>query len=446
MTPRALLTALVLILFAGLPARAVEVQRVVSPGGVEAWLVEDHLNPIVSLDLAFRGGTALDPEGKDGLANLAAGLLDEGAGPLDSQAFQTRLADLSIRLSFSAAPDTFRGTLGTLTENRDAAFELLRLALTEPRFDPEPVERIRAQILAGVRRDAEDPDRIAGHTLMRLFFPEHPYGRPTRGTAETVAALSAEDLRRFVAEHLGRDNLKIAVVGDITAAELAPLLDETFGGLPAAAAPARVADVAPQGGGEVVVVRKDIPQSVVVLGHAGLPRDDPDFYAAYVVNYILGGGGFSSRLYEEIREKRGLAYSVRAYLSPRDHAALLIGGVATENGQVGQSLALIREEWARMAESGPSAEELAAAKTFLTGSYPLRQSSTGRIAGMLLSFQLDDLGIDYINRRNRHIEAVTLEDARRVARRLYREDLLTVVVVGRPEGIEATREAPEEGS
>jgi zinc protease len=446
MTLRALPTAVVLILLACLPARAVEVQRVVSPGGVEAWLVEDHSNPIISLDLAFRGGAALDPAGREGLANLVSGLLDEGAGELDSQAFQTLLSDLSIRLSFDAGRDTFGGNLRTLTENRDTAFDLLRLALSLPRFDAEPVERIRAQILARVRRDAEDPDSIAGRTLRRLFFPGHPYGRPVEGTAQSIAAITADDLRRFVAERLGRDVLKVAVVGDITAAELASLLDKTFLALPAAAAPAKVADVEPKGGGEVVVIRKDIPQSVVALGHAGLKRDHPDFYAAYVVNHIMGGGGFASRLYEEVREKRGLAYSVHAYLYPQDHAAMLIGGVATANARVGQSLELIRREWARMAESGPTAEELAAAKTFLTGSYPLRQSSSGRIAGMLLGIQLEELGIDYINRRNDYIEAVTLEDARRVARKLYRADQLTVVVVGQPDGIEATRAAPDGGS
>jgi zinc protease len=443
MTPRALLTAVVLILLASLPARAVDVQRVVSPGGIEAWLVEDHSNPIISLDLAFRGGAALDPTGREGLANLVSGLLDEGAGELDSQAFQLRLADLSIRLSFDAGRDTFGGTLRTLTGNRDTAFDLLRLALGQPRFDAEPVERIRGQILARVRRDAEDPDRIAGRALRRLFFPGHPYGRPVDGTSQSIAAITGNDLRRFVAERLARDVLKVAVVGDITAAQLAPLLDRTFLALPAAAVPARVAETEPQGGGEVVVIRKDIPQSVVALGHAGLKRGHPDFYTAYVVNYIMGGGGFASRLYEEVREKRGLAYSVHAYLYPQDHAAMLIGGVATANGRVGQSLELIRREWARMAESGPSAEELEAAKTFLTGSYALRQSSSGRIASMLLDFQLENLGIDYINRRNDYIEAVTLDDARRVARQLYREDQLTVVVVGQPEGVEATRAAPD---
>ena len=370
-----------------------------------------------------------------------------GRGRAQFPAFQGRLSDLSIGLSFDAGRDTFGGSLRTLTENRDTAFDLLRLALNEPRFDAEPVERIRGPDPGpgAPQRRGPGPDRRPhpeAAVLSRASLPAAPW----RGTPQSIAAITADDLKRFVAERLARDVLKIAVVGDITAAELAPLLDKTFLALPAAASPAQVADTEPQNGGEVVVIRKDIPQSVVSLGHAGLKRDHPDFYTAYVINNIMGGGGFSSRLYEEIREKRGLAYSVHSYLYPQDHAAMLIGGVATANARVGQSLELIRREWARMAESGPTAEELDAAKTFLTGSYPLRQSSSSRISGMLLGIQLEDLGIDYINRRNAYIEAVTLEDAKRVARKLYREDQLTVVVVGQPEGIEATRAAPDGGS
>ena len=439
---RFLVAGLALSLFAVLPARAVEVQRVISPGGIEAWLVEDHSNPILSLELAFGGGGALDPPGREGLANMVSGLLDEGAGELDSQAFQARLADLSIRLSFDAGLDHFTGTLRTLTENRAAAGELLGLALSAPRFDAEPVERIRGQILAGLRRASEDADVIASRALRELFFPGHPYGRPVNGTADSVARLTAEDFHRFAAERLARDTLKIGVVGDITADQLAAFLDRTFLGLPARAAPGQLAATTPAGAGETVVIEKDVPQSVVSFGHAGIDRQDPDFYTAYVVNYLLGGGGFSARLYKEVREERGLAYSVYAYLSDLEYASMVIGGVATANARVAESLAVIRAEWARMAESGPSAEELRHAKTYLTGSYPLRQTSTGRIAGMLLGIQLNDLGIDYINRRNGFIEAVTLDDARRVARRLYDAAALTVVVVGRPEGVEPTRAAP----
>jgi zinc protease len=275
-----------------------------------------------------------------------------------------------------------------------------------------------------------------------VLFPDHAYGRPTRGTTTTLPAITVADLRRFVAERFARDTLVIGVVGDIAAGELTHLLDQTFLGLPAAAAPAEVADTTPDTQGGVVVIDRDMPQSIVSFGHGGIARDDPDYYAAYVVNYTLGGGGFSSRLYAEVREKRGLAYSVYSYLNPLEHAALIMGGVATQNGRVAESLELILAEWRRMAEAGPSETELHNAKTYLTGSFPLRFSSSGRISGMLAGMQLHDLGIDYLERRNGLIEAVTLEDARRVAARLYHADKLSVVVIGRPEGVTATRPAP----
>ena len=440
-----LAAAAALLILAALPARAVEVQRVVSPGGIEALLVEDHTNPIIAVEIAFRGGAALDPVGKEGLAHLVSGLLDEGAGEFDSTAFQARLADLSIRLSFDSGLDSFTGSLRTLTENRDEAFRLLKLALTQPRFDPEPVERIRGQIQAYLQRRTEDPSTIAGRALRQLFFADHAYGREPEGTAQSIAAITAEDLKGFVSDRLGRDVLYVSAVGDITAAELSALLDATFEALPAMARDDRVAEATPRSKGDLVVIEKGVPQSVVTFGHAGLKRDDPDFYIAYVVNYILGGGSFSSRLYEEVREKRGLAYSVYSYLSPYDHAALVVGGVGTANARVAQSLDLVRQEWARMASEGPTAEELDKAKTFLTGSFPLRLSSSGAVANMLLGIQMENLGTDYLDKRNSYIEAVTLEDARRVARRLLDAQALTVVVVGQPEGLAPTREAPDVG-
>ncbi|MGE5768075.1 MAG: M16 family metallopeptidase [Bacteroidota bacterium] len=441
----ALLTALVLLLAAA-QARAVEVQRVVSPGGIEAWLVEDHTNPIIALELAFRGGAALDPEGKAGLAHMAASTIDEGAGPLDSQAFQGELDNLSIGLKFEAGLDSVNGSLSTLTDNRERAFELLRLALTEPRFDEEPVERIRSQIVASLSRQSEDPDYIASRVLRRLMYGEHPYARPSRGTEASIARITADDLRGFVRERFGRDRLFVGVVGDITPQELGKALDETFLALPEKAAPFEIEKAPVQNGGETVVIAKPIPQSVVALAHDGIARNDPDYYAAYVVNYILGGGGFSSRLVEEVREKRGLAYSVYSYLAGFDHGDMVYGGTATQNARVGESLDLIRQEWRRMAEEGPSAKELEDAKRYLTGSFPLRFSSSDNIAGMLVGMQIEDLGIDYLDKRNSYVEAVALEQAKRVAGELYRPDALTVVVVGTPEGVTPTREAPVDGS
>lgn len=421
------------------PALAVIVERVTSPGGIEAWLVQDQTIPIIAVRLAFRGGGALDPRDKAGLAEMVSSLLDEGAGDLDSQAFQQRLADLSISLSFDGNTDTFSGRMRTLTRNRDEAFDLLRLALTEPRFDPEPVERIRSQIQTIIARNQNDPGYLVGRAFWTNIFGDHPYALPRRGTKETVSAITIDDLHDFVGARFGRDNLILGVVGDITPQELAPLLDKTFGVLPAKSEPFSIPEAEIDTKSEVLVIERDIPQSTVTFGHKGLKRDDPDYYIAYVMNYILGGGGFSSRLYQKVREERGLAYSVGAYLSIWDHAGMIVGSVGTANERVGESIDVIRAEWARMRDGDVTAQELEDAKTYVTGSYPLRLSSTRAIAGILVGIQLGDLGIDYLDRRSAYIESITLDDVRRVARRLLDPDKLSFVIAGRPEGITPTR-------
>ena len=426
-----------LILATPLAHAAVKVQEVVSAKGITAWLVEDHTNPIISVNFAFRGGSALDPDGKDGVANLVSATLDEGAGGMDSETFQRRLEDLSVSLSFSARLDTFSGRMRTLTRNRDDAFGLLKLAITRPRFDPEAVERIRSQVMAGLRRASENPRRLANRAMFQTMFPDHPYGRHTDGTLETVPVIKIADLKAFVARRLARDNLVVGVVGDITVAELKTLLDTTFGELPATAEPWEVPEVTAAATGRQVVIEKPIPQSVIRFGHGGIKREDPDFYAAYVMNYVLGGGGFESRLHEEVREKRGLAYSAFSYLSPLDHSALIIGGAGTANAQASQTIDIVRAEWKRMAEQGLSELELEDAKTYLTGSYALRFGSSPRIAAMLTGLQLENLGRDYFDIRNSLIEKVTLDDANRVAKSLLRPEKLTLVVVGQPENISA---------
>lgn len=431
------LTAAVFVLYAA-PAKATQIERVVSPGGIEAWLVEDHLNPIVSLHLAFRGGSALDPKGKEGLANMVSTLLDEGAGDLDSKAFQQTLGDNSITLRFSAARDSFGARVQTLTEYRDLAFDLLRQAMTQPRFDAEPVSRLRAQLLANLRHESEDADAIAGKTLMKALYPDHPYGRPTGGTPDSVAAIQIADMRAFVKERLALDTLAIGVVGDITAKELAPLLDKTFGALPAKAAPWKVAEVAPKTAGRTIVIEKPLKQSNILFADRGLMRKDPDFYAAYVMNHILGGGGFTSRLYTEVREKRGLAYSVYTYLHPMDRSAIYAGGAGTANARVAETLKVVRDEWDKLAKDGVTEAELTAAKQYLTGSFPLRFTATERIASILVGMQTEDLGIDYLDKRNSYIEAVSLGDIRRVARKLLHPDDLTIVVVGEPKDVKPT--------
>jgi zinc protease len=425
-------------LFITKPVRAFAIERIKSSVGIEAWLVRDHTNPIISVRFAFRGGSALDPKNIGGLANMATSLLDEGAGEINSKAFQGTLEDLVISLRFNTQRDALGGRLVTLVENRDTAFKLLKLALTSPRFDREPVERIRSQILSSIRQNTENPSAIAGRVLFKKLFPKHPYGQPVSGTETSVAAITIKDLVSFTKKRLAKNNLIIGVVGDISSESLKTTLDDVFGDLPAEATSWEIPEAKPKSDGFTLVVDKNIPQSSIVFADIGLKRTHPDFYAAYLMNYILGGGGFTSRLYNSIREKRGLAYSVYSGLHPLKHSGLLIGGAGTTNAKVSETLDLLREEWARMAEKGVTQQELTDAKTYQTGSYPLRFGSSSSIAAMLVSIQMDNLGINYMNHRNKLIEGVGINTVNRIAKTLIRPDRLNIVVVGKPKGVEST--------
>ena len=429
----AALTAALLLSLTSL-AQATKIERVVSPGGIEVWLVQDKTVPLIAMDFAFRGGAAQDPADRAGVANMVSGLLDEGAGELDSKAFHERLEEKAIQLGFNAGRDHFRGWLRTLVENRDQAVELLRLALTTPRFDPEEVERVRAQVIARLTRESTSPNDISGKRWWSTAFPGHPYGRPVSGTLESVPGITVADLKDYTRRVFAKDRLKIAVVGDIDAASTGALVDRVFGSLPAKAELAPVDAAHLEGLGRRIVVDLDVPQAVVTFGGPGIARKDPDFMAAYIVNHILGGGAFSSRLYREVREKRGLAYSVHSQLVWLDHAAMLMGGTGTRAERTGETIEVIEQEIGRLAQTGPTDEELAQAKSYLKGSYALGFDTSAKIAGQLVQIQLDDLGLDYIDRRSAMIDAVTIADVRRVAKRLLDGGLL-VTVVGRPQGV-----------
>ena len=335
--------------------------------------------------------------------------------------------------AFSADSDYFNGSLTTLADRRDEAFELFSLAITEPRLDDDAVERIRAQIGTVVSRNRDSPDWIAADAWYKAALGDHPYALANDGTPETIPRIERADLVSFAQRVFARDNMKIAVVGPISAPELGALLDRTFAGLPEKADIPDVPDIEVTPDGQVIVVVRDFPQSVVIFGMQGLARDDPDFMPAFVMNYVLGGGSFSSRLMEEVREKRGLAYSIGTYLHPLDHAAIIFGQVGTKNERVGETLAIVRKEMTRMASEGIGEEELEDAKTFLTGSYPLRFTSNKSIANQLLGIQLEELGIDYVDRRNAMIEAITREDIARVAKRLLKPENMLVAIVGKPD-------------
>jgi zinc protease len=410
------------------PARAASVQEITSPGGLSAWLVEDYTVPIVTVNVAFRGGSTQDPIGKEGLASLMSGLLDEGAGDLDSRAFQAKLQDLSVELSFDATADAFYGDLRTLSTNLDQAVDLFRLAVNEPRFEAEPVARIRGQILANIRQNETDPNQVASRLFGKTLFGAHPYGRPGDGTVESVSSLTPDDLKAFHRRTMARDNLHVVIVGAIDAKAAGAALDRMFGALPAHADLVPVPETTPALG---VVAHADlsVPQAAIRIGGPGLKRDDPDFITAYVANEILGGGTFSSRLYKAVREDRGLAYSVGTGLIPYDHAGAFVAATSVDAANAASTVKIMRDEIHSFASQGPTAEELASTKDYLIGNFALRFDSSKKIARNLLNFQLDGLGIDYLDRRNDLIRAVTLPDLKRVARRLWGGEL-SVMTVG----------------
>jgi zinc protease len=416
-------------------ARTTDIQRVRTVLGAEAWLVEENTVPVIAVEIAIRGGAAQDPADKGGLVALMATLLDEGAGEMRADAFQERLEETAIELSFGSSRDGVTASLRTLPENLDEAFRLLGAALTRARFDDDAVERMKGQISAQLRRDAMDPDDLAGRAFFAEAFPNHPYGRPTRGTVESLAGVTRDDLVGAHRRLFARDNLVIGAVGAISADRLATLVDALLAGLPEKAELRPVPTVSPAGAGRTIALTLDVPQSAVVFGRGGPLRNDDDFIAAYVVNHVLGGGSFSSRLFTEVREKRGLAYSVYSYLSPYDHAGIVLGGVATRNDRAGLAIDLIQSEIARIAEEGPTEKELVSAKKYLVGSYALRFDTSTKIANQLVQLQLDDLGIDYIDRRNALVEAVTPEHVKAAAKTLFGAGELLVVAVGKPEGL-----------
>jgi zinc protease len=417
-------------------ARAVEIQEVTGPkSGVKAWLVEDHKLPIVALRFAFQGGSEQDPPDKQGLAALTTAALTEGAGAYDAAAFQQQLEDHSIEMGFGAERDELDGGLKCLSADEETAFDLLHLALTEPRFENADIERLRAEQLSGIRRQFSDPGWQARYALLSRLFAGHPYGQRHFGTLQTFQAIARDDIRTFAARHLAQDNVTVAVAGDITPDELSAALDKIFAGLPAHARLKPVADVAEIKKIPSVLVRREGTQTELLFAMPGPKRDDPDYYAAEVANYIVGGGGFSSRLMQEVRDKKGLTYGISTSLAPSQHAGLIVGDAAVDNPKMGEALKTIRETMRRFYDKGPTAREIDAAKDYLTGALPLTLTSTDKIADLLIVMQRENLGLDFLDRYNEIIRSVTDRDIARVQMRFFNPDKITYVMVGKPQDV-----------
>ena len=426
--------ALGALLWAGTVQADVAVKTITSPGGLSAWVLEEPAIPFTALNLMFSGGAALDPPDKRGAAFLMTGLLEEGAGDLDSQAFAAEIEALSASFSFDVSDDTLSISVRFLTENRTETLALLKTALTQPRFDPDAIERVRQQVLSILATKAQDPTDTAQRVWTEQAFGDHAYGTSYQGTESSITALTRADLLAAHQNLLVRDTLSISAVGDITAEDLGPILDDLLGDLPAGSAletaPLQL-DI-PTG---LTVVDMPTPQSVAIGGHAGIDRNHPDFFAAFILNTILGGQGIESRLTAEVREKRGLTYGISTVLISKDQANVMLGQVASANDRINAAIEVIRDEWRKLARDGVTAEELQAAQTYLTGAYPLRFDGNSQISRILVGMQRIGLGLDYINTRNAKINAVTLSEINQVAAQLLKPEALNFVVAGQPTGL-----------
>jgi zinc protease len=417
--------------------RGVPVQSITSPSGISAWLVSDKTVPTIEFRAYWKGGSASDPAGKEGLSSFMADMLTEGAGDLDDQAFNNRLQDLNMALGFGASGDGVSMSIKTLSKNRDAAFEMARLALASPRFDAAPLERLKRQALIGIRQRETNAGYIGGLALDAAMIPGHPYARRT--SLASVQSITKADMQARMKAGLARSNLQIVVVGDIDAVTLGGLLDKTFASLPATPVSfATVPDASPKPGPALIVKALPQPQSVVSFVAPGIRYEDPDYIPLAVANYILGGGGFSSRLMDEVREKRGLVYGISTSPSVSDHVAYIRGNAQTANKNVKSAIDLIKAEMKRLRDQGPTDAEVADAKTYLTGSFPLSLDSNENIASVLQSYQVTGRGIEYVNKRNALINKVTKADVVRVTQRLFDPDKFVFVVVGQPDGLAPT--------
>ncbi len=414
---------------------AVNVRTLTTPRGLTVWLVESAAVPLVALEFAMRGGAAQDPVEKAGLGTLLTGLLDEGAGELDSQAFQRALDEKAIELTFRNDRDHIAGRMRTLIKNLDRATELLRLAVNAPRFDEEPFVRVREHANARLRHDANDPGTVAARAWRANAFPGHPYGQAAEGTLETLARIDRADLAAAAKRVIARDRLVVAVVGAIDEKGAADLVDRAFADLPAEGDLAPVAEATFAGLGAIDVIPLDVPQSTIRFGRPALKRDDPDYIPSVVAAHVLGGSGnMTSRLFREVREKRGLAYTVYGNVHALDHGAFFYGGTTTKNERARESFDVAAAEIRDVALNGLREEELEKGKTFLIGSYPLRFDTSAKIASQLVHIQLEGRGPDWLVERNREIAAVTMESLERAANRAFGDGSLHTTVVGKPEG------------
>ena len=427
-----LLTATILTVLAA-PAFAkpyLDIREIHTKGGLTAWMVNDKTIPIFALKFSVKGGAQNDPQGKEGLTELLSSTLDEGAGARDSETVQNALDANGIRMGFNATRDRFVGSLKTTTAHQDLAVALFDDALNRPHFARDAVERMKQAILSNQRFEKADPNWLAGKALFETLFPGQPYGRTVDGSEESIKSLTTDDLKTYRPQTFCKDDLKIAVVGDIAPDKAEAMIDKVFGAWPTCGDVNSAPEVDPVNLGKRVDVPWQGAQSVVLMAQPGLARQDKDWWAARILDFGLGGGEFSSRLMDEVRVKRGLTYGVGTALVPYDLSPLWIVQSGIDAPKTDEALSVIRQIWGDVAKDGLKDDEIKEAKSYLIGSLPLALTSTDNIAAIVLQLQEDGLPMDTLDRRADEINAVTVKDVKRVANERLHADQLTTIVVG----------------
>lgn len=417
----------------------------VDASGLSAWLIEDNTLPLVTLSLRIEGaGSASDVAPHYGRAAMAARLLKQGAAEYDAAGFTKALESRAIQLSMGVSKDAFSLTLKTTKDALEEAFRLTGLALGQANFQSDDVARIRNDMLASLRAAESSPNYHAGIAMRELLYGEHAYTNPPYGSSESLNAMTGDLLKEYTKRYLTKDRAIISVVGDISAAELAEMMGKYFGGLPEIAQPERLIETAELSQAPAYAAKEmAVPQSAILFVSAGIPRRHPDFYAAYVLTHMLGGSGLTSILAEAVRQEEGLSYSVGLGLTNERYASLLQGGVSTRTDGVAKTLEIIETTLAKVSQGGVSEEGFLRAKAYITGNFPLRLDNTGTLAAYLELMQEEDLGMDYLEKRNSYFEAVSHEDVQRLARELLSRPRY-VVVVGKDAKTHVKQAAQEE--
>lgn len=411
---------------------ATKVKEVVSPKQkIKAYLFEDKTNPIISVNFMFKNsGLANDNDTEVGLANMVAALLTTGSGELDRIQFQEELEKRAISISFSASRDEMNGALLTTKAQAGKAYRLLKNVLAYPRFDEADIEQVKAERLVMLKQQSEHPDRVLGLEANEILFGNHPYSRNPLGKASDIIAISRSQVAEYVKNHFTRNNLIVGIAGDISTEEAGKMLDDVFGSLPDSGRTAfvRKARIDYQGGDRNI--DKNLPQSIARFVAPGVTRSDKDFYPLYVANHVLGGSGLTSRLSLAAREKEALTYGVYTYMSTADKAPMLAGSFSATPENFSRVKKIVKNEWQKMGDRGVSQEELVAAKEYLLASYNLRFASITDIAEILTAMQKEDLGIDFLQKRNDYIRNIKLTEVNTAAKKFFDNKNLRFITIG----------------